>query len=127
MSEEDEKNLVERDYEGEMRIKVEEITKKITEMETKINTRLDTLEKEIEKIQLISYIFLYSKHECLKYIDSLKNDIYRYHIEVKKESEHDSTYISAIKSIEARLKFLEETRKESCDLWLRKFRDPFYK
>ena len=55
MSEEDEKNLVERDYEGEMRIKVEEITKKITEMETKINTRLDTLEKEIEKIQLISY------------------------------------------------------------------------
>ena len=69
MSEEDEKNLVERDYEGEMRIKVEEINKKITEMETKINTRLDTLEKEIEKIQLISYVFLYSKQEFLNSIN----------------------------------------------------------
>ena len=75
----------------------------------------------------ISYIFLYSKHECIKYIDSLKNDINHYQVEVKRNPEHDSTYISAIKSIEARLKFLEETRKESCDLWIRKFVNPFYK
>ena len=75
----------------------------------------------------ISYIFLYSKHECIKYIDSLKYDIRHYQVEFKKNPERHSTYISAIKSVEARLKFLEETRKESCDLWKQKFHDPFYK
>ena len=48
---EEEKNLVERDYEGEERVKMmAEINKRLDEMETKMNTKIEGMNSRIEEI-----------------------------------------------------------------------------
>ena len=82
---EDGKNLVERDYEGEIRVKMmEEINKRLDEMESRMNEKIKKMDAQLESIKTVLRIKhlqngIIKKGDRLKWIEKkLKDDTIRW-------------------------------------------------